>query len=63
MSKIDSVEEFEDPNEVKVVVDKNLNAIYFSREAIPSRKKRGRRCANVETSLHHSIQKRLSFKI
>ena len=26
MSKIDSVEEFEDPNEVKVVVDKNLNA-------------------------------------
>ena len=39
MSKIDSVEEFEDPNEVKVVVDKNSDAIYFSREAIPSRKK------------------------
>tara|TARA_B100001029_G_C15061753_1_gene459162 strand:- start:1894 stop:2661 length:768 start_codon:yes stop_codon:yes gene_type:complete len=39
MSKIDSVEEFEDPNEVKVVVDKNLNAMYFSREPIPSRKK------------------------
>ena len=39
MSKIESVEEFEDPNEVKVVVDKNLNAMYFSREPIPSRKK------------------------
>ena len=39
MSKIDSVKEFEDPNEVKVVVDKNLNAMYFSREPIPSRKK------------------------
>tara|TARA_Y100001970_G_scaffold61075_1_gene77935 strand:- start:45760 stop:46518 length:759 start_codon:yes stop_codon:yes gene_type:complete len=39
MSKIESVEEFEDPNEVKVVVDKNSNAMYFSREPIPSRKK------------------------
>lgn len=39
MSKIESLEEFEDPNEVKVVADKNSDAIYFSREAIPSRKK------------------------
>ena len=39
MSNIDSIQEFEDPNEVKVVVDKSSNAIYFSREAIPSRKK------------------------
>jgi len=39
MGRIDSVKEFEDPNEVKVVVDKNSDAIYFSREPIPSRKK------------------------
>jgi len=39
MAAIDSVEEFEDPNEVKVVVDLEGNALYFSREPIPSRKK------------------------
>jgi 3-deoxy-manno-octulosonate cytidylyltransferase (CMP-KDO synthetase) len=39
MSKLITIEEFEDPNEVKVVVDKNNDAIYFSREPIPSRKK------------------------
>lgn len=33
------VSEFEDPNEVKVVVDNNSDAIYFSREPIPSMKK------------------------
>ena len=39
MAVIRSIEEFEDPNEVKVVVDKYSNALYFSREPIPSRKK------------------------
>jgi len=39
MSEMKTVEEFEDSNEVKVVVDKLGNAIYFSREPIPSRKK------------------------
>ena len=39
MAKIGTVEEFGDPNEVKVVVDPNSDAIYFSREPIPSRKK------------------------
>lgn len=39
MSEIKTKEEHEDPAEVKVVVDKNSNALYFSREPIPSRKK------------------------
>ena len=39
MSEIDDMSEFEDPNEVKVVVNKRNEAIYFSREAIPSQKK------------------------
>ena len=36
MGIIDSKEEFEDHNEVKVVTDLNNNALYFSREPIPS---------------------------
>ena len=39
MGKIDSLAEFEDPNTIKVVIDSNSNAIYFSREPIPTRKK------------------------
>jgi len=39
MAPLKSQEEHEDPNEVKVVVDKNDFALYFSREPIPSRKK------------------------
>lgn len=39
MAGMDTIEEFEDPNEVKVVVDRNNDALYFSREPIPSRKK------------------------
>jgi 3-deoxy-manno-octulosonate cytidylyltransferase (CMP-KDO synthetase) len=39
MARIDSITDFEDPNEVKVVVDLESNAIYFSREPIPSRRK------------------------
>ena len=39
MARMGSIAEFEDPNEVKVVVDRNSNALYFSREPIPSRKK------------------------
>lgn len=39
MAEMATVEEFEDPNEVKVVVDMNSDALYFSREPIPSRKK------------------------
>lgn len=39
MSPLKSVEEHNDPNEVKVVVDKQGYALYFSREPIPSWKK------------------------
>ncbi len=39
MAAMKTVDEFEDPNEVKVVVDLNMDAIYFSREPIPSMKK------------------------
>ena len=39
MSRISTVSEFENPSEIKVVVDKRDYAIYFSREPIPTRKK------------------------
>ena len=39
MADLASPEEFEDPTEVKVVTDLHNNALYFSREPIPSRKK------------------------
>lgn len=39
MAPIRTPKEYEDPNEVKVVVDNNNYALYFSREPIPSMKK------------------------
>jgi len=39
MSHLETHEEHEDPNEVKVVVDQQNFALYFSREPIPSRRK------------------------
>lgn len=39
MAPIETIADFEDPNEVKVVVDLKGRALYFSREPVPSRKK------------------------
>ena len=39
VADLKTIKEFEDPNEVKVVMDLNGDALYFSREPIPSRKK------------------------
>ena len=39
LGKIESKEEFEDQNCIKVVCDLNSNALYFSREPIPTRSK------------------------
>ena len=39
MADMATEEEFNDPNEVKVVTDCAGNALYFSREPVPSRKK------------------------
>jgi 3-deoxy-manno-octulosonate cytidylyltransferase (CMP-KDO synthetase) len=41
MAPLKNQQEHEDPNEVKVVVDIDDYALYFSREPIPSRKKGG----------------------
>lgn len=39
MAELKNPEEENDPNEIKVVVDRSGDAIYFSREPIPSKKK------------------------
>ncbi len=39
MARMKTVQDFEDPNEVKVVVDLYGRALYFSREPVPSRRK------------------------
>jgi 3-deoxy-manno-octulosonate cytidylyltransferase (CMP-KDO synthetase) len=55
-SPIASQQDFENPNVVKVIVDDNSNAIYFSRTAIPyprdSERQSEARCAALH---HHGI--------
>ena len=52
-SPIASQRDFEDPNVVKVVVDNNGNAIFFSRAAIPYARGEGSRAAALDAALHH----------
>ena len=42
MAKLKTRDKFEDKNNVKVVVNRNMDALYFSREPIPSLKKGGK---------------------
>jgi 3-deoxy-manno-octulosonate cytidylyltransferase (CMP-KDO synthetase) len=52
-SPIASQADFEDPNVVKVVVDNNGNAIYFSRAAIPYARGEGSPASALDAALHH----------
>ena len=56
MAPLNNREEHEDPNEVKVVVDLYNNALYFSREPIPSWKK-GASSLPCLNRLHHSSRR------
>jgi len=38
VQRIENADDFEDPNTIKVVMDRTGNAIYFSREPIPTRR-------------------------
>jgi 3-deoxy-manno-octulosonate cytidylyltransferase (CMP-KDO synthetase) len=52
-SPIGSAEDFDDPNVVKVVVDGNHDAIYFSRAAIPHPRSPSMKDVAIRTALHH----------
>ena len=52
-SPLVSSQDFENPNVVKVVVDDDGNAIYFSRAAIPYARDAGRQSEARDAALHH----------
>jgi 3-deoxy-manno-octulosonate cytidylyltransferase (CMP-KDO synthetase) len=52
-SPLASAEDFHDPNIVKVLVDANDDAIYFSRAAIPYSRNPLMKDAGLEAALHH----------
>ena len=52
-SPLASAEDFDDPNVVKVVVDDNGNAIYFSRAAIPYARNPNRNAEARAAAMHH----------
>lgn len=52
-SPLASQQDFDNPNVVKVVVDDNDNAIYFSRAAIPYARGSGESVSARDAALHH----------
>ena len=52
-SPLASIEDFDNPNVVKVLVDENGDAIYFSRAAIPYARDAGQKDAAMRAALHH----------
>jgi 3-deoxy-manno-octulosonate cytidylyltransferase (CMP-KDO synthetase) len=52
-SPVASLADFHDPNVVKVLVDANRDAIYFSRAAIPHPRSSSMRDIAIQTALHH----------
>ena len=55
MAPLKDQEEHADANEVKVVVDRQGFALYFSREPIPSRRKGASEVPALQAGLHHPI--------
>ena len=52
-SPLASIEDFDNPNVVKVVVDQNDHAIYFSRAAIPFARDAAQKDAAMRAARHH----------
>ena len=52
-SPLASIEDFDNPNVVKVLVDANADAIYFSRAAIPFPREVGQKDAAMRAARHH----------
>ena len=52
-SPLASLEDFDNPNVVKVIVDDEHNAIYFSRAAIPYARQEADRASACDAALHH----------
>ena len=52
-SPLASMDDFQNPNVVKVLVDNNDDALYFSRAAIPFARDTGEKDAAMRAALHH----------
>ncbi len=58
---LNKLKEIKDPNRVKVVVDKNSNAIYFSREKISTKKTKGKKIYYKQGNIFCFKKKALSY--